>query len=77
MFTAIAMHKCCNSNEFSVGKSPHVLVIPVVAWKSSEVVSLDICRKKIKEFPNELSLCSSHETLVLSYNKIEECLDAV
>jgi len=51
--------------------------IPAVAWESNEVVSLDLCKNKIKELPNELSLCTSLETLLLSDNKIEEWPGAV
>ncbi|GLJ46363.1 hypothetical protein SUGI_0977260 [Cryptomeria japonica] len=51
--------------------------IPSAAWELGELVMLDVCKNGIKELPNELSMCTSLETLLLSDNRIENWPGAV
>ncbi|AQK76374.1 Plant intracellular Ras-group-related LRR protein 9 [Zea mays] len=48
-----------------------VTSVPAAAWETSDVVKLDLSKNSIEDLPNELSLCSSLQSLVLSNNKIK------
>jgi len=46
--------------------------VPSAAWETSDVLKLDLSKNSIEDLPNELSLCSSLQTLILSNNKIKK-----
>ncbi|KAM0906573.1 hypothetical protein ACQ4PT_016705 [Festuca glaucescens] len=46
--------------------------VPPAAWETSDVLKLDLSKNSIEDLPNELSLCSSLQTLILSNNKIKK-----
>ncbi|VAI51912.1 unnamed protein product [Triticum turgidum subsp. durum] len=46
--------------------------VPPAAWETSDVVKLDLSKNLIEDLPNELSLCSSLQALILSNNKIKK-----
>ncbi|CAN6454284.1 unnamed protein product [Victoria cruziana] len=46
--------------------------VPDVVLESVDIVKVDISKNFIKELPEKLSLCSSLQALILSYNKISE-----
>ncbi|KAL6591313.1 hypothetical protein ACP70R_049816 [Stipagrostis hirtigluma subsp. patula] len=48
-----------------------VTSVPPAAWETSDVVKLDLSKNSIENLPDELSLCSSLQSLVLSNNKIK------
>jgi len=48
-----------------------VTSVPAVAWETNDVVKLDLSKNSIEDLPNELSICSSLQSLVLSNNKIK------
>ncbi|KAF8691801.1 hypothetical protein HU200_040203 [Digitaria exilis] len=48
-----------------------VISVPAAAWETSDVVKLDLSKNSIEDLPNELSLCSSLQCLVLSNNKMK------
>ncbi|CAL9083992.1 unnamed protein product [Musa textilis] len=46
--------------------------VPPTVWETEDVVRVDLSKNSIEELPNELSTCSSLQTLTLSGNKIRE-----
>jgi Leucine-rich repeat (LRR) protein len=48
-----------------------VTSVPPAAWETNDVMKLDLSKNSIEDLPNELSLCSSLQSLILSNNKIK------
>ncbi|KAI3964622.1 hypothetical protein MKX01_020439 [Papaver californicum] len=46
--------------------------VPPSVWESSDIVKVDLSRNSIQGLPDELSSCSSLQTLILSGNKLKE-----
>ncbi|XP_071905299.1 plant intracellular Ras-group-related LRR protein 6-like isoform X5 [Coffea arabica] len=47
-------------------------VVPSEAWKSSDIIKVNLSKNAIEELPVEFSSCISLEALILSKNKIKE-----
>ncbi|GJR06422.1 plant intracellular Ras-group-related LRR protein 6 isoform X1 [Tanacetum coccineum] len=52
-------------------------VVPPQVWETSDITKVDLSKNSIETLPNELSSCTSLETLILSRNKIKEWPSAV
>ncbi|XP_077224634.1 plant intracellular Ras-group-related LRR protein 6-like isoform X3 [Tasmannia lanceolata] len=73
---AMASRLSISSKELSLG-GLGLSSIPPVVWESNDVVKVDLSRNSIEVLPDELSSCSSLQTLLLSGNKIKEWPGAV
>ncbi|XP_019051523.1 PREDICTED: plant intracellular Ras-group-related LRR protein 6 isoform X2 [Nelumbo nucifera] len=69
---AIATREALSSKELSLGGLA-LTAIPSAVWESGEILKVDLSRNSIQEIPNELSLCTSLESL--NGKLSDECID--